>query len=117
MELEYSNAKVEKAFTDWNYLNKTIGMQLTKAIKKRKDQLESFQNILEFMGSGIDNPHLLKENLHGLIAWSVTGNLRIIFDLKLKKNETYSVEIARREKICIKGVADYHGGKDEWIIA
>lgn len=116
MKLEYSNNKVEKAFTDWAYLLKTVGKELTKAIKKRKDQLESFQNIFEFMSSGIDNPHLLNGNLHGCIGWSVTGNLRIIFDLKLEKNEAYGLEIARREKICIKGVADYHGGKDEWLI-
>ena len=116
MELEYSNAKVEKAFTDWSYLVKLVGVPLTKTIKKRKDQLESFQNIFELMGSGIDNPHLLKGNLYGHIGWSVTGNLRIIIDLKLEKNAIYGLEIAKREKICIKGVADYHGGKDEWII-
>ena len=116
MELEYSNNKVKKAFTDGAYLLKTVGLPRAKAIKLRKDQLEAFQNIRELMMSGIDNPHLLSGNLHGCIGWSVTGNLRIILDLKLEKNEAYGLEIARREKICIKGVTDYHGGKDEWII-
>ena len=117
MELEYSNAKVEKAFTDWRYLQKIVGLQLTKAIKKRKDQLESFQNIYEFMGSGIDNPHPLNGDLYGHISWSITGNLRIIFDLNLAKNEIYNLEIPKRERICTKGVVDYHGGKNEWIIS
>lgn len=68
------------------------------------------------MGSGIDNPHLLKSDLYGCISWSISGNVRLILDLDLKPNELYSPEIATRTKICIKGVVDYHGGKDEWLI-
>ena len=117
MELEYNNDRIKKTLTDASVLIKRVGLPNAKQIKKRLDHLDAFKNIYELMGSRIDNPHLLKENLYGCIAWSITGNLRLILDLKFEKNQKYDLEIAKREKISIKGVVDYHGGKDEWIIS
>lgn len=44
-------------------------------------------------------------------------NLRFILDIGLEKDEKYSQEMYLKEKITVKGVMDYHGGKDEWIIS
>lgn len=116
MELTYANEKVKEIFLNGDKMIKRVGLPLAKSIKKRKDQLESFVNLFELMGSGIDNPHLLKGDLYGCIGWSITGNVRIILDLELKNGEVYSLDIPKRKKICIKGVCDYHGGKNEWTI-
>lgn len=117
MEIDYINTKVKKALTDAEQLVKKVGHDTARAILKRKSQLEAFSNIGELMRSGIDNPHLLENNLYGCIGWSVTGNLRFILDIGLKKDEKYSQEMYRKEEITIKGVMDYHGGKDKWIIS
>lgn len=117
MDIDYTNNKVEKVMTDAKQLVKKVGSNTAKAIIKRMNQLEAFSNIGELMQSGIDNPHLLDNNLYGCIGWSVTANLRLILDVGLDKSEKYSTEINLKEKIKIKGVTDYHGGKDEWIIS
>ena len=116
MEIEYSNRSVEKAFSDWGVLAKKHGLQLTKQLKKRIDQLEAMENVFELFGSGIDNPHLLGEDLAGCAGWSVTGRIRLIFDLREGKIEKLDLRVGSKTKICIKGVVDYHGRKNEWII-
>lgn len=117
MDIVYANTKVEKVMTDAKQLVKKVGSDTAKAIIKRKNQLEAFSHIGELMRSGIDNPHLLENNLYGCIGWSVTANLRFILDIGLEKDEKYSQEMYLKEKITVKGVMDYHGGKDEWIIS
>ena len=112
IDLHNRYAKVEKVMTDAKQLVKKVGSDTAKAIIKRKNQLEAFSHIGELMKSGIDNPHLLENNLYGCIGWSVTANLRFILDIGLEKDEKYS-----KEKITVKGVMDYHGGKNEWIIS
>lgn len=118
MDIEYANNKVEKIMTDAKQLVKKVGTPIAKTIIKRINQLSAFSNIGELMRSGIDTPHPLNNNLYGNIGWSITGNLRFILDVGLEKKEKYiESEVNKKEKITIKGVTDYHGGKDEWIIS
>ena len=116
MEIEYSNRSVEKAFSNWDVLKRKHGLDLTKQLKRKIDQLESMENIDSLMTSGIDNPHLLGEDLAGCIGWSVNGRIRLVFDLREGKVEKIDSRIKSKTKICIKGVVDYHGRKNEWII-
>lgn len=117
MDIEYANNKIERVMTDAKLLVKKVGAPNAKTIIKRLNQLSAFSNIAELMRSGIDNPHPLNNNLYGNIGWSITGNLRFVLDIGLAKNEKYSEVAYLKEKITIKGVTDYHGGKDEWIIS
>lgn len=118
MDIEYANNKVEKVLTDAKQLVKKVGKPIAKTIIKRLDQLSAFSNIGELMRSGIDNPHPLNNNFYGSIGWTITGKLRFILDVGLEKKETYIESVVNlKEKITIKGVTDYHGDKDEWIIS
>ena len=117
MIIEYANTKVEKTLTDLAKLQKAIGHDLTKSLKKRLDQLRAMKNIGELMKSGLDRPHFLESGLYGCIGWSVSGNVRLILDAQLEKNEKLNDEILERTKILIKGVVDYHGNKNEWFIS
>lgn len=118
MDIEYANNHIEKVITDAKQLVKRVGPLMAKTIIKRWNQLKAFSNVGELMRSGIDNPHPLIMNLYGCIGWSITGNYRFILDVGLGKNEKYiECEVNLKEKIIIKGVADYHGGKNEWIIS
>lgn len=118
MDIEYANKQVERVMTDAKLLVKRVGEPIAKRIIRRLNQLEAFSNIGELMKSGIDNPHPLNTNLYGCIGWSLNGNYRFILDVGLGKKEKYiESEVNLKEKIIIKGVADYHGGKDEWIIS
>ena len=116
MKITFANNKVEKTMTDATLLVRKIGPQLAKATIKRKNQLESLSNIVDLFASGLDNPHWLEGNeFYGCIGWSITGNVRLILDTGMKPNES-KLDYSLSEKIKIKGVVDYHGGKNEWLI-
>ena len=115
-DILFSNDKVEKYFNNIKLLQKKCGMPLAKQIVKRMSQLEALENVYDLLKAPIDNPHLLEENLEGCIAWSLTGNIRLILDTGLPKNPENISSLANIEKIIIKGVVDYHGNKNNWII-
>lgn len=118
MDIYYANKNVEELFEDARLLVRRVGLPIAKMIKKRKDHINAFNNMLDLIKSGIDNPHPLIGNLQGCIGWTITGNIRLILDLELNEDEKYCDSLlAGREKIKIKGVVDYHGKKDEWIIS
>lgn len=115
MKITFANTKVEKTMTDAKALVRKIGQPLAKATIRRMNELDSFNNIIELFAGGLDNPHWLEGNLYGCIGWSITGNVRLILDAGMKPNET-RLQYGLSEKIIIKGVVDYHGGKNEWLI-
>ena len=115
MKITFANNKVEKTMTDAKALVRKIGPQLAKATIRRMNELDSFRNLVELFSGGLDNPHWLEANLYGCISWSISGNFRLILDTGMKPNET-KLDYSLSEKIIIKGVVDYHGGKNEWLI-
>ena len=58
------------------------------------------------MNTGLGIPHPLSNKLKDYYAIRITGNYRLIV-----RPESLS-----SDKIIIKGVLDYHGDKNEWII-
>lgn len=115
-DIKFSNTKVQKIFQDAKILTKKVGLSLAKQIIKRLDQLSAFANVYELINAPIDNPHLLEGNLVGCIGWSVDSKHRLILDTGLSSNPTDLKQLNNIEEIIIKGVVDYHGNKDEWII-
>ena len=59
-------------------------------------------------------PHLLEDNLKGCFGISITGNYRLI--VEPKSNKLDNISLKKCKTIIVKGVVDYHGGKNEWII-
>ena len=114
MEIKMDNKRVEKIMSDYNNIIKKIGIEMTRQLKKRIDQLKSANSFKEYLEIGLGNPH------------SLTGNLDKLFGIKINKNYRLIVEpiseflddesLKKCDKVNLKGVADYHDGKCEWII-
>lgn len=97
-------ANVKKYFEDYSIMINEIGTNLTKSTKKRVDQLKASKTLQKYLTYKLGSPHPLHGNLEGCIGVSITGNFRLVF---LPINE---------KKIKIKGVVDYHGSKENWLI-
>ena len=104
MEIEFENQKTQKEMCDMKLLTAKIG--LSKTVKQRYNQIEACENFKEYMNTGLGIPHPLSNKLKDYYAIRITGNYRLIV-----RPESLS-----SDKIIIKGVLDYHGDKNEWII-
>lgn len=111
MEILFSNEACASYFCDANLMKKKFNSKITKAIYKRYFELEAFDTSADLIVSGLDHPHYLTGNFKGLLAWSIDKKYRLILDFKpLARND-------KKQKVIIKGVVDYHGTKNKWIIA
>lgn len=115
MQIEYESNKLKRLVEDKVTLQKKVGFELAKIFLRRLDQLKAFQSIGELMKSGIDNPHELKGNRMGYIGWSIDGNKRVI----MRPENVYDLQKDPYacKKVIIKGVVDYHGGKENWYLS
>jgi proteic killer suppression protein/toxin YoeB len=114
LQIKFDNSDVEKYFNDFSLMQKTIGRDLTKTIKRRYDALKSANNFSIFLDTGLGKPHPLYENLKGMYGVSISANRRLIIQ---PISDNLSPEALKKcDTIIIKGVEDYHGTKNEWII-
>ena len=114
MEIQVNDKKVNKVVSDYNNIIKKIGIDMTKQYKKRIDQLIAAKNFKEFLDIGLGDPHPLTGNLDGFFGIRLNKNYRLIVE---PLSESLDIDALRKcEKVILKGVADYHGGKCEWII-
>ena len=114
MEIKISDRKVEKIISDYNNIIKKIGNEMTRQLKKRIDQLKSADNFKEYLDIGLGDPHPLTGNLDRLFGIKINKNYRLIVEpiSDFLDNES----LKKCDKVDLKGVADYHDGKCEWII-
>lgn len=87
---------------------------MTKSLKKRIDQLKAADNFKEFLDIGLGNPHPLVGNLDNLFGIKISKNYRLIVEPLSSKLDDVSLKKCRI--VNLKGVADYHDGKCEWLI-
>ena len=106
MEIQFENLKVQKSMSDMKELTVKIGLSMAKTVKQRYNQLEACENFEQYMKTGLGVPHPLNSNLKQCYAIRITGNYRLVVE----------PENMGSKKIIIKGVLDYHGTKNEWII-
>lgn len=95
-------------------MSKEKGENITRAIKKRYDQLKAANNFSIYLQTGLGKPHPLHGNLKGCYGISITGNLRLIV-----RPDVQSIDpglLKECDTVIIKGVLDYHGKKYGWII-
>lgn len=114
MQTKFDNSDVEKYFNDFSLMQKAIGNDLTKTIKKRFDALKSANNFSIFLSTGLGKPHPLQGNLKGLYGVGISANQRLI--IKPISDNLSPEALKKCDTIIIKGVEDYHGTKNEWII-
>lgn len=78
LNLKYEKSSVEKYFENFDLMSKEKGKDLTRAVKKRYDQLKAAANFSIYLKTGLGKPHPLYENLKGCYGISVNGNIRLI---------------------------------------
>lgn len=122
MEIEYANASIQQYFSDLydvsnskNLLQKKIGPILTKNAKKRVDQLKSASTFQKYLDFHIGNPHSLIGDLSTYYGVDLDKNTRLIIQPVPPDLSAEALKIC--EKVKIIGIVDYHGDKNEWIIA
>jgi proteic killer suppression protein/toxin YoeB len=111
---EDNDKKARKVFSDFSLMKKTVGLERTRQIIKRYNQLRAMPNFLEYLNSGLGKPHPLTGDMDGLYAVSITGNIRLI--IKPDSDDMSASALKNCDEIFVKGVVDYHGTKVEWVI-
>jgi len=112
--IEYESETVRKIFNNLDLMKKKIGKDRARATKKRLDQLKASINFSVYMTTELGKPHPLYENLKGYYGVTITGSVRLIVkpDAESLNPET----LKECETVIIKGVMNYHGRKNEWLI-
>ena len=115
MQFEYQDEKVRKILCDARTLRRKVGIDMGRKIKQRMDQLQATENFNQYlMKIALGKPHPLDGDLAKCYAISITANYRIVVE---PLETELDIESLKNCKILrIKGVLDYHGGKNEWII-
>ncbi|WP_286680736.1 hypothetical protein [Tepidanaerobacter sp. EBM-49] len=115
MKFKYKSRTVEKYFSNFELMKKKIGIDLTRSIKKRCDQLKAAVNFDIYLSTGLGKPHSLSGNLQGYYGITISGNIRLI--VKPDAENLDSASLKNCDLIVIGGVMDYHGQKQEWLIS
>lgn len=95
-------------------MQKKVGLELTKSIKKHMNHLEASNTFSIFLSLGLGKPHSLENPLSGCYGVSVSGNIRLIIKPQCENLSAESLRVC--DTIVVMGVEDYHGKKNEWII-
>lgn len=115
MTIEYYDEKVSKIMLDTKKIQKKIGTNMGKLLIKRINQLKASNNLYEYLTYiKLGSPHHLKGDLDTCYGISISANYRLIIEPLVKKLDFESLK--QCTTINVKGVIDYHGGKNEWII-
>lgn len=122
MQIIYEDDSVRELFEDLcqiqmprGLMKKQIGAELTRAVKKRFDQLKAAKNFYIYLTTGLGKPHLLT-GMDRCYAVHVTANWRLVLE---PIADNISPEALKQcDTVQIKGVVDYHGkgSKNNWII-
>ena len=75
VRISFENGRTEELFEDYKAMHKKIGAEKTRAVKKHMDRLRASGSFQTFLKLGLGKPHLLKENLAGCYAISISGNM------------------------------------------
>lgn len=115
MQFEYQDEKVRKILCDTKTLQRKVGLEMGRKIKQRMNQLEAAENFNQYLTKiALGKPHHLEGDLNKCFGISITANYRIVVE---PLETELDVESLKNCKVLnIKGVLDYHGGKNEWII-
>ena len=105
---------VEEILTDDHLLVRKVGKPTAKKIRQRIAELKAMPTFLDYVSVAPGRPHLLKGDLHGCCAVSLASNTRLIVRPHCEGLDQESLKMC--EVALVKGVCDYHGEKNEWII-
>jgi proteic killer suppression protein/toxin YoeB len=121
--IEYEDEKVKELFEDLNnvqdskgLMKRVIGTELTKAVKKRYNQIVSFSSFSALQLSGIGKMESLAGDRKESYSLHISANYRLI--VKPKSNDRSAESLKKCDTLIIEGVIDYHGKgtKYSWIV-
>lgn len=122
MEVRYVNSNINTLFSDLfdiansrNLLQKKIGPILTKKAKMRISHLKSSLTFQKYLDFHIGNPHSLKGDFAKYYGVDLDAHTRLIIQPDPPDLSSEALKIC--EKVVIIGIVDYHGDKNEWLIA
>lgn len=121
MFITYDDSYIEELITDIsdvsnskNLLQKKIGKDRAIVLKKRKNQIEAAANFKSYLSFHIGNPHLLHGDLEGLCAVDINAHTRLI--VKPISDDMSAESFEMCDTVILKGLVEYHGDKNEWLI-
>ena len=99
-----------------NLMIRAIGAELTKAVKKRYNQIISFSSFSALQQSKIGKMESLDGDRKGSYSLTVSANYRLI--VRPVSKDQSAEELKKCDTLIIEGVIDYHGkgAKFNWII-
>lgn len=109
MEITFSDEKIENYFKNQELMIRKIGSELAKKVMLRYYQMLAAETFISYLNYGLGKPHSLKKDRYGDYAVNLTANIRLIFKPVSDDLSAESLNVC--EKVIIKGVEDYHGGK------
>ena len=121
--VEFENDKVKELFDDLNdvrhsknLMTKEIGTELTKAVKKRYNQIAAFSSFSTLQQSGVGKMESLEGDRKGSYSLRISANYRLI--VKPKAKDLSAESLKNCDTLIIEVVIDYHGKgkKFSWII-
>lgn len=115
LQFEYQSEKVRKILCDAKALQRKVGFEMGRKIKQRLNQIQAAENFNQYITQiALGKPHRLEGDLGKYFGISITANYRIVVEPLETELDLESLKNCKKLKI--KGVLDYHGGKNEWII-
>lgn len=116
MHFTYDDKNLERSIenNDYRQISKQIGMQMTKALKKRIIQIKAANNFAIYLKTGLGKPHPLEGDLNGCYGIAITANFRLVVEPITDLYDAKSLSMC--DTVLVKGVTDYHGGKYKWIL-
>lgn len=114
MQLEVHNQKLEKLLNNPDKLITKIGLDMTKMLKRRLNEMKAAPNFKDYINYGLGKPHALTGNLDKMYGINLNKNYRLIVEPLVSVLNDENLKECKN--INIKGVVDYHDGKNEWLI-
>ncbi len=114
MTIEIKDKNLSKILNNPQKLIKKVGLERAKQVKKRLNELKAVNNFKQYLDYNIGKPHRLEGDLNSFYSIRLNKNYRLIIEPMTASLDNKS--LLSCDKINIKGVMDYHGGKYEWII-
>lgn len=123
MYVEFEDDRVKELFNDVNdvchsrnLMRREIGMELTREVKKRYNQIVAAPSFSALQLSGLGKMESLEGDRKGSYSLRLSANYRFIVKPRAEDLSAESLRIC--DTLIIEGVIDYHGRgkKYGWLI-
>ena len=111
MIIEYSSGGVRRCFEDISYMQRKVPNEWIRPLKKHINHLVAAETFGDFLDLALGRPEHLIGYKTTTYSVRITKNVRLILEFDEKEESVRYSTCVR-----VKGVVDYHGGKNNWFI-